>query len=173
MGELKLSTDQRLALFAGECPKITFPGERPCPVMRGHVEVLSPHVRLEVEGARRTADGDWSLIYLLHNNRLGQRFLAAQDGQLHPEQYAHSGGSAVDPEAGEAVDEFTQRRITQEARLREREAAAELLAAAEDVREAVKQRMSSPEFRKLAGREVWRLRAELDRMIDNIRNRAA
>lgn len=171
---MNLRRAQRSALFAGDCPKLTYPGDVPCPVKIGHIEVLSAHVRLEVTGIRRTRKGEWVLDYTLHNNRIGQRFLAVQDGQLAPEQYAHSGGSAVDPECGEAVDAFTQKRITQQARLREQEAMGELMAAAEDVRAAIKERMeASPEFRRLAGRDIWRLRSQLDRMIANMRNRAA
>jgi hypothetical protein len=35
----------------------------------GHVEVLSPHVRIEVTGIRRTRKGEWSLQYTLWDQR--------------------------------------------------------------------------------------------------------
>lgn len=169
-----LTRNQRSALFAGKPVKLTYPGDKPCPIPIGHVEVLSAHVRLEVTDHRRSAVGDHVLVYTLYNDRVGQRFLAVQDGQIHPEQYAHSGGSRIDPEAGEAVDGFTQKRITAEAKARERLAAGELLAAAEELRAVLKDRIeASPEFMQMAGRDVWLLRSKLDRLVSNVKRRAA
>lgn len=171
---LKLTREQRTLLFAGEPVKLTFPGDKPCPVPEGHVEVLSAHVKIEVTGTRRSKTGEHVLIYTLHNNRLGQRFLAVQDGQSHPEQYAYSGGSGVDNEAGEAVDEFTQRRITDRSRQAERARANEIILAVEDVRQAIRERAEqSPEFRKMAGRSLYRIGAELDRVVKNAKRHAA
>lgn len=77
-------------------------------------------------------------------------------------------------EEPEAVDEVTQRRLTHEARAREREAAGELLAAAEELRSALKDRIeSSPEFMQMAGRDVWLIRSKLDRLVKNTKRRAA
>jgi hypothetical protein len=172
---MKLSASQRSDLFAGLVPKITFPGASPCPVKVGHVEVLSPHVRIEVTEIRRSKKGDWVIVYALFNNRLGQRFLAAQDGQIHPENYTHSGGSAIDHEAGEAVDEFTQRQITRQARLRHQQNVevelGGLLAAMRELRGAIDE---MPEDRKRRmSRSLWQLRARLDSAEREMRRRLA
>lgn len=77
-------------------------------------------------------------------------------------------------DAGEAVDELTQKRLTAEARQRERQAAQELALAVESVRAALKERIDdSPELRKMAGRSYYRISAELDRMVRNAKRRAA
>lgn len=171
---MKLTREQRSALFAGDPPRITFPGDAPCPIKPGHVEVLSAHVKFEVTGARRNKKGEWVLVYTLYNNRLGQRFLAVQDGQKHPEQYAHSGGSAVDEEAGEAVDDFTQRRITKESRENQRKAIEELFIVLEDLRGAVNERLAgNPEARKLMGRDAWALKSKIDAVERRLRRRHA
>jgi hypothetical protein len=184
---MKLTREQRKALFDGNPVKITFPGSRPCPIEEGHLEILSAHVYLEVTGIRRNRKGDWTLVYTLYNNRIGQRFLAAQDGQRippghewdptdsegHEGQYTHSGGFSVDHEAGEAVDDFTQRRITEAAKVKHRQDVGELLAAAEEIRAAVSERMDRPEFRAQAGWYVHRLKTELDALIENQRRKAA
>jgi len=172
--KLPLTREQRAALFAGETPKLTFPGSRPCPVKAGHIERLSSNVELEVTSVRRTRKGDWSLAYELRNNRLGSRFLAQQAGQYHPAQYVTSPAGSIDQEAGEAVDELTQKRITREARGREREQAAEVIAAAEDVMAAIKARAdASPEFRREARLTIHRMRRELDRLIERQRRKVA
>lgn len=161
---MRLTREQRNALFAGGTPKIVYPGARPCPVKVGDVAELSKNVRLEVTGVRRTAKGDHTLIYVLHNRNLGQRFLANQHGQLHPEQYVHNPAGAIDREAGECVDDFTQRRITRAAREREVLENAEFVAAAEAVLTELK-RLGHPADRPL--------RRELDRYMARQRNRAA
>lgn len=171
---MKLTREQRSSLFAGDPVKLTFPGGTPCPVEVGHVEVLSAHVWLEVTGVRRSSKGEHVLIYTLSNNRLGQRFLAAQDGQAHPEQYAHSGGSGIDPEAGEAVDEFTQRKITEAAKVREREAIGDLLVTLEDLRSAIRDRLeTNPEAVRIMGRDAWALRSKIDSVERRLKRRHA
>lgn len=74
----------------------------------------------------------------------------------------------------EAVDDLSQKRITREAKEREREAAGQLIVAAEELRAALKDRIEdSPEFMKMAGRDVWLIRSKLDRLVRNARRRAA
>jgi len=169
--KLTLTREQRAALFAGDPVRLTFDGKKPCPVKAGHIEVLSAHVRLEVTGIRRTRDGDHTLVYTLHNNRLGQRFLARHGDELG---YSHVGPSDVDCEAGEAVDDFTQKRITRESRDREQREIGELLAAMEDVREALDERIRQrPEAAKIIGRELWQLRGRIDAAKARLKRRMA
>jgi hypothetical protein len=172
---MKLTADQRAALYSGKAPKITFPGADPCPVAPGHIEALSTQVWLEVTEVRRTAKGDHVLVYTLYNNRIGQRFLAVQAGQIQPEQYAHSGGSSIDPEAGEAVDEQTQARLTQQARERDQhartEAVGELLGAMETMRCAIDS-LSAERSRRMS-RTLWQLRSRLDSAEHEMRRRLA
>jgi hypothetical protein len=171
---VKLTRQQRALLFAGECPRFTYPGAQPCPVAVGHVEVLSAHVRLEVTGIRRTAKGEHVLTYTLHNNRLGQRFLAVQDGQSHPEQYAHSGGSGVDPEAGEAVDGFTQKRITREAHARAGDRLEQMIFAMEEVRALLEAKVKdNPGLRAEISAELWQIRGRIDAAKAKLKRRAA
>ncbi len=171
---MRLTRSQRSQLFEGDCPKITYPGATPCPVEVGHVEVLSAHVRLEITGVRRTKKGEWSLVYTLHNNRIGQRFLAVQDGQLHPQQYAHSGGSAVDPECGEAVDEFTQRKITRDSRDRTRRELEEMVAAMEQVRSALDEQVKArPDLARAVSKELWQIRGRIDAAKTKLKRRMA
>jgi len=171
---VKLTREQRKLLFDGEPVKIAFPGDKPCPIKVGHVEHLSPNVWFEVTDLRRAKTGEHVLVYTLFNNRLGQRFLATQDGQKHPEQYDYSGGSGVDYEAGEAVDAFTQRKFTRDARKRELEATGELLAALEDLRAAVKERLEmNPEAIAIMGRDAWALRSKIDSIERRLKRRQA
>lgn len=167
---MKLSRSDRSKLFAGDPVKLIFPGSEPCPYPKGHVEALSKHVWLEVTEIRRTAEGDHSLGYTLHNNKLGARFLANQHGQTHPEQYVSSPAGAIDPEAGEAVDDFTQKRITREARAKERLDLADLIVAAEQTLNLVKARGEQTPSLK---REYFRIRRELDRLIEREKRKAA
>lgn len=173
---MKLNREERAKLFAGEPISITFPATEPCPYPVGHIEVLSANVRLEVTEIRRTKpsakdpEGRHSLGYTLHNQRLGDRYLAKQAGQAHPEQYVSSPSGGIDLEAGAAVDELTQLRITREARAKEREETAELVAAAEEVAAKLKERSDQDPSRK---RVDWPLRREIDRLVQREKRKAA
>lgn len=163
---MPLTLEQRHALFDGENPpKITYPGDEPCPVEKGHVETLSAHVWLAVVDVRRTSKGDHSLVYELHNENLGSRYPAKQHGQLHPEQYVSSPAGAIDDQA---VDDFTQRRFTREAKDRERKAKGELIAAAEEFLSELKKVDTAA-----ARRAYWPVRREVDRLIERERRRVA
>lgn len=167
---MKLTREERRKLFAGIPVKLIFPGSEPCPYPIGHIEVLSKHVRLEVTEIRRTAEGDHSLGYTLHNDKLGERYMARQHGQVHPEQYVTSPAGGFDTEAGAAVDDFTQKRITREARERERQEMADVVVAAENVLNAIKARTETqPSMR----RAYWPLRRELDRMLEREKRKIA
>lgn len=168
---LRLTREQRSELVRGECPRITFPADKPRPLPVGYVKVITPHVKLEVTGYRKAADGEHVLVYTLHNNRLGQRYLA-KHGDEHG--YSHTGGSDVDSEAGEAIDEFTQRRFTAEARIRDQAALGELLSAMEDVRAALDERVkANPDAAKVIGRELWQLRGRIDAAKARLKRRMA
>lgn len=193
----KLTREQRSSLFSGQPVKITFPGDEECPVSVGHIEVLSANVRLEVTAIdktkdRKTGETLYLLRYTLFNDNLGRRFLAKQQGQRggvwprsddpHGDeertgstgQYAANPGGGMDHEAGEAVDEFTQQRITKESRQKGAQATADLIAAAEEVQRAIRERAeSSPEFKREARLTMHRIRRELDRFIERQKRKAA
>lgn len=168
---LRLTRTQRSLLVAGETPKLEFAGppESP-PVEVGEIIVLTKNVRLEITELRRTAENDYSLGYTLHNERLGSRFLANQHGQTHPEQYVSSPAGGIDTEAGEAVDDFTQKRITREARAKEAEQGADVLVAAENVLDALRERA---EVQPSLKRAEFPIRRELDRFIKREKRKAA
>lgn len=66
---IRLSRTERAAIFAGDHPRLTFPGDRECPVAPGHIHPLSASVSLEVLAVKRTKGGEWRLDYLLRDNR--------------------------------------------------------------------------------------------------------
>lgn len=74
----------------------------------------------------------------------------------------------------EAVDDLTQKRITREARDREVLATAQVIAAAQDVLAAVRERAdANPEFKREARLTMHRIRRELDRFIERQKRKAA
>jgi hypothetical protein len=78
------------------------------------------------------------------------------------------------PDCEEAVDPFTQSRITKEARERRTKASTDVIAAAEDVMAAIRERAeSSPDFKREAKLTLHRMRRELDRFIERERRKAA
>lgn len=115
---MKLTKQQRSELFAGRTPKITLPGDKPCPVQSGYVHALSANVKIVVVGVNKDRHGDHSLVYALHDAR--ERYLARQDGRTHPEQYASSNVGGIDHEAGRAIDAATQEEYSKEGRARDR-----------------------------------------------------
>lgn len=93
---------------------------------------------------------------------------ATEDGN-----YTASHALAV-PDSDETMDPFTHRKITERTRAAERDKANAVILAAEDVRQAIRERAErSPEFRKLAGRSLYRIGAELDRVVKNAKRHAA
>ena len=67
MPELRLTREQRSALFARETPRIA--GDGVCPVKPGDVVRLSSKVSLLVLQVRRPKAGGWSLQYELRDTR--------------------------------------------------------------------------------------------------------
>ena len=126
----ELSRAQRAKLSAGECPGIT--GEGPCPVSKGEViEVKGEALTLRVVGIERTVD-TWKLRYEVTDRREDIRLLRRTPPVVPPRgefdepdaeavkraaresSYTSSSAAAVS-DAGEAVDEATQKRFTKEA----------------------------------------------------------
>lgn len=66
---MKLTQEQRAELFAGDHPRITFPGDEPCPVEPGHIHKLSSEVEIEVMGVTETKRGEWRVDYVLRDQR--------------------------------------------------------------------------------------------------------
>jgi hypothetical protein len=168
---VKLTRDQRNALFAGQKPKLTFPGEEDCPVEVGHVETLSSNVSFEVTAIDKTKDGEHSLRYTVHDKRSHHRFLARQQGQMpNPNlNYVNNPSRGIDLDAGEAVDEFTQQRITKESHSRQAHATADLIAAAEEFITTLNERFPNGQARLMK----HRIRKELERFIERQRRKAA
>lgn len=128
---LRLTRTQRIKLFAGECPNIG--GEGDCPVEHGDEVKLSAKVSLRVLQVRPRKGGGWSLHYELQDRRDPVRLLlrtppvVVPDGDETPptpdalaraaQESAYTGSPfAAIEDAGEAVDEKTQERFSEEAR---------------------------------------------------------
>jgi DNA-binding transcriptional regulator GbsR (MarR family) len=63
--------------------------------------------------------------------------MAKQQGQSHPEQYVSSPAGGIDLEAGAAVDEYTQQRITKEAKAKAQKDVAQHLSILERLEEVL------------------------------------
>lgn len=81
---LKLSRQQRTAIFALEPPRIE--GKGTCPVKPGHWQPLSSKVSIEVRAIRRHKGGGWSLQYTIHDRRDPVRNLRRTPPSLHDDQ---------------------------------------------------------------------------------------
>lgn len=100
------------------------------------------------------------------------RWMATQNGQRHPQQYVSSPHGAIDD--AESVDEVTQKRFSDRSRREEVDRANELVIVVEDLRLAIRQRAEGSDvFRREAGRSLYRISAELDRVVKNAKRRAA
>lgn len=139
---LRLSRQQRKLLFDNKTPPIT--GEGDCPVKAGDIIALSPKVSLRVLTIRHRKGGKgWSLHYEVQDRRDPVRLLRRtpaitdesydqirrgleeHDGYPPPptddvlakaaRESAYTGAPSSLSDAGEAVDEVTQRRLTQQA----------------------------------------------------------
>jgi hypothetical protein len=67
---LRLTREQRVEIFAGNYPRIAFPGDRPCPVGPGDVHRLSAKVSIAVLGVRRhRKTGEHILQYAVRDDR--------------------------------------------------------------------------------------------------------
>lgn len=139
---LPLTRQQRAALFAGEAPRIYGPRRvvingqehwrlRKCPVKKGDVVKLSRLMDLKVVRVDSVKGGGWRLQYEIHDRRDPTRLLRRTPPAtpIGPDSLPTSDEIRKDAQvsaytsnpagtvrgAGLAVDELTQRRITQQA----------------------------------------------------------
>lgn len=139
---LTLTREQRADFFRGHPPTIKGPGK--CPVAVGYVHALSPKLSFTVTAIRKPQRGGWSLDYTVSDRRDAPRLLRRvppahdfgkdKDDRVRPptageirdaaedSAYARSQHDLV-PEAGEAVDELSQRRYTEQAHLGQEQSA--------------------------------------------------
>lgn len=182
---MKLTRDQRKAFFAGEFPRITHPGDKPCPVEAGETYRLSKLQRLEVTRIRRSRKGEWVVVYEVHR-LAGPLYLATSAPRINKledrdnftvEQargYTRSRSRSLDPEA-ECIDLDDLERIRtgnkERGELYELQRAADLLAACEEVRAAAD--AMDPELKKSISRELWTLKGRIDALERKLRRKAA
>lgn len=131
---MKLTREQRAALFEGKHPRLAFPGSKPCPVRPGDHHVLSSGFWVEVTSIRRSKKGEHIARYTIFDHRKRRRLLRRippihiEDSQMvqglgldqaaaEESAYTVSPSQAV-ASAGEAVDRATQQRFVKEARER-------------------------------------------------------
>ena len=74
----------------------------------------------------------------------------------------------------EAVDDVTQKRLTREARATERDALEQMIAAMEQVRAALDDRIrDNPDLRRAIGKELWQIRGRIDAAKNRLKRRMA
>lgn len=130
---MKLTREQRVMLFAGEHPRISFPASEPCPARVGEVVHLSREVEIEVLAIVETKTKDWRIDYVLRDMRanLMRRVPPVHDakreaerGDPGPEELrraaresavTHSPLEAVPGDGGELVEPEVQAEFTMEA----------------------------------------------------------
>lgn len=154
--------------------------------------IVTPPLELfaiTVNRIRRRAAGDWSVRFDVEDYRESVRLVrrkppALREGDYREPSAAEIERAALDsaytsnPRAAldhlEAVDAVSQRRITRQAHDERMAELGEMLAAIEDMRAALRTRIEThPRFEQIAGREIWRLRSEMDRLVAKIRSRSA
>jgi hypothetical protein len=115
----------------------------------------------------REKHGDRLLAYLekLLRQRTEQpRFMAAQQGQLHPLQYVSSAEGAIDdseaPDPAEIKDYRDSRELRERYQREKAEDAGELLGAMQELRGAID--AMNPEVKRRISRSLWVLRSRLD-----------
>jgi hypothetical protein len=140
---LRLTREVRARLFAGETPAIT--GSGPCAAEAGKTYALSPCVDIRILAVRRHRRGGWVLSYEIHDRRDVPRLLLRAPGigdsdfeairesfdeYGYPEEptadvlaraaresaYTSRASMSAITDAGEAIDERTQTKYTEEAR---------------------------------------------------------
>ena len=120
---VKLTREQRSARFAGDHPRIVFPGDKPCPATVGEVVRLSRQVEIVILSVTETKAGDWRINYLFRDQRarmmghvppIHDARREAEIGPLGPEELrraaresstTHSEAEAVPGDGGERVEE--------------------------------------------------------------------
>ena len=74
----------------------------------------------------------------------------------------------------EAVDDVTQKRLTREARAAERDALEQMIAAMEQVRAALDDRIrNNPDLQRAIGKELWQIRGRIDAAKARLKRRMA
>lgn len=87
--------------------------------------------------------------------------------------YTRNAGKALDADA-EIIDLPTRSRLEKESAARRAEHVGELIAACEEVRAALDERVQrNPAFMSMAGRHVWLVRSKIDAMLRDLRRKAA
>lgn len=87
--------------------------------------------------------------------------------------YTRDASRSLDPEA-EVIDLPTLSRIQKESDAKRGEHIGDLIAACEEVRSALDERVQkNPAFMSIAGRHVWLVRSRIDAMMRDLRNKAA
>lgn len=141
MAEFKLTQAQRSQIFNGRHARLTFPGDKPCPVAPGFTYALSSNVRIEVievhqRGSKRRF---WDVLYVIRDDRpqyvrrlppVHDPIREARRGAPTAEEIRSAGresaitSSEADAitDAGEVVDEISQRRYTRDAELKAEQA---------------------------------------------------
>lgn len=133
---MKLTREQRFLLMRGTCPRIAFPADDAPEVKKGQSVKLSKNVEIEITGLTRTKKGEIVVEYVLRDfratllRRLPQVHTPVSDaeGYVRPpgddeieaarldSGYTHSRHGAIE-DAGEAVPEIDQAKLTTAARL--------------------------------------------------------
>lgn len=194
MNVLKLTREQRRQLLNHERPKIA--GQGTCPVAPGHTIDLTRHVTFTVDEVRMVKGGGWSLRYTLTDRRDPARKLRRtpaahletgdRDEYGNPKpptaseiaraarESAYTSGATSLADAGEAIDEQTQRRYTKEAHtfdeLRERRRR-EAWQTEQDALSVLQRFALERERAERLGTDVHRELAALERTVANMRRK--
>lgn len=177
-------TRKRIYAAGGKPIEIAWPKGEP---KAGHSYVIESKVdgrrkshddKVQVKAVRQHGEG-WRATVILDADPirlLGRRsgYTSSMQGSITTRHHIDSAIVFRPEMEPEAVDEFTQRRITEQARARDRESVGELLAALEDLREAVKDRLEmNPDARRIMGRDAWALRSKIDSVERRLKRRHA
>ena len=117
----------------------------------------------------------WLLTVVLDNLE-PLRYPAARcaGGELMDDVRDYVSSPEMSFEGVPSVDAFTQRRFSRDARDRERRALEDMIAAMEQVRSALDDRVrDNPELRKEISAELWQIRGRLDAAKNKLRRRMA
>jgi hypothetical protein len=180
---VKLTHEERAALFHGQAPAIT---RKTKPCEPGEVTVLSARLSIEATAVRRVKADTWLVEYMIRDNRprllrrvpttdkprkdANGKVIQPDDAYARIDSSYTSTSHAAVTDSGEGVEDDYLDRFTKRAREREAGDTTDVIVAAEKVLDAIKERAKvQPSIR----RAYWPLRRELERMIEGERNKAA
>ena len=180
---MKLTRDERAALFHREVPRITRE-RKPCDP--GIVICLSPKLSIEVTAVIRTKAKLWRVDYAIRDDRphllrrvpttdrprkdSRGRVIEPDEGFARVDSSYTTTSHLAVPDAGEAVDDVTLDHFTRRARENEAQEIALLAASLESVLASLRERAKTqPTIR----RRIWPLQRELSRFVESERRRAA